>query len=87
VEERWSFVGSKAQRRWLWHAIAHLTGVVLASVLGGRAGEVFVRLQALLTPLRIVRFYTDAAGVYERDLPATITWLAKSTRSKSNATT
>jgi insertion element IS1 protein InsB len=30
VEEMWSCVGSKAHQRWLWHAIAHLTGVVLA---------------------------------------------------------
>jgi hypothetical protein len=25
-----SFVQSQAPQRWLWHAIAHLTGVVLA---------------------------------------------------------
>ena len=30
VEELWSFVGSKAHPRWLWHAIDPLTGVVLA---------------------------------------------------------
>jgi hypothetical protein len=29
-DERWSFVQRKAQQRWLWHAIAPLTGVVLA---------------------------------------------------------
>jgi insertion element IS1 protein InsB len=71
VDEMWSFVGSKAHQRWLWHAIDHLTGVVLAYVLGSRADEVFVRLQALLKPFGIVHFYTDAAGVYERHLPPT----------------
>ena len=30
VDERGSFVGRKAQQRWWWHAIDHLTGVVLA---------------------------------------------------------
>ena len=30
VDERWSFVQSNAHPRWLWHAIDHLTGVVLA---------------------------------------------------------
>ena len=30
MEERWSFVRSKAQPRWVWHAIDHLTGVGLA---------------------------------------------------------
>jgi insertion element IS1 protein InsB len=35
VDEMWSFVKSKAQQRWLWHAIDHLTGVVLAYAFGG----------------------------------------------------
>ena len=26
VDEMWSFVGSKSQQRWLWHAIDHHTG-------------------------------------------------------------
>ena len=64
----WSFVGSKAHQRWLWHAIDHLTGVVLAYVLGSRADEVFVQLQKLLKPFGLVHFYTDAAGVYDRHL-------------------
>jgi insertion element IS1 protein InsB len=40
-EEVGSFVGSKAHQRWVWHAIAHLTGVGLAEVVGNRAEEVF----------------------------------------------
>jgi insertion element IS1 protein InsB len=70
VDEMWSFVGSKAHQRWLWHAIDHLTGVVLAYVLGNRTDEVFLQLRKLLKPLGLVHFYTDAAGVYERHLPA-----------------
>ena len=66
----WSFVGSKAHQRWLWHAIDHLTGVVLASVLGNRAAAVFLQLQKLLQPFGLVYFSTDAAGVYDRHLPA-----------------
>lgn len=30
MDEMWSFVGSKKQQRWLWHAIDHATGAVLA---------------------------------------------------------
>ena len=71
VDEMWSFVGSKIHQRWLWHAIDHLTGVVLAYVCGSRADEVFVELQHLLKPFGLVHFYTDAAGVYDRHLPAT----------------
>ena len=71
VDEMWSFVQRKAQQRWLWHAIDHLTGVVLAYAFGSRADEVFVELKKLLTPFGLEHFYTDAAGVTDRHLPAT----------------
>ena len=67
----WSFVQSKSQQRWLWHASDHWTGVVLAYGFGSRADAVFVELQKLLTPFGLGHFYTDAAGVYDRHLPAT----------------
>jgi insertion element IS1 protein InsB len=70
VDERWSFVKSKAHQRWLWHAIDHLTGVVLAYAFGSRAETVFVELQKVLTPFGLEHFYTDGAGVYARPLPA-----------------
>ena len=31
-DEMWSFVGSKAHQRWLWYAIDHATGKILAYV-------------------------------------------------------
>ena len=71
VDEMWSFVQGKAQQRWLWHVIDHSTGVVLAYAFGSRADEVFVSLRTLLKPFGLVHFYTDAAGVYARHLPAT----------------
>ena len=70
VDEMWSFVGSKAHQRWLWHAIDHLSGVVLAYAFGSRADQGFVQLQKFLKPFGLVHFYTDGAGVYERSLPA-----------------
>ena len=66
----WGFVGSKAHQRWLWHAIDHLTGVVLAYALGSRVDKAFGQLQKLLKPFGLVHFYTAAAGAYERHLPA-----------------
>jgi IS1 transposase len=36
VDEMWSFVGKKRKPRWLWHAIDHRSGHVLAYVLGRR---------------------------------------------------
>jgi insertion element IS1 protein InsB len=66
----WSFIKSKAQQ-WLWHAIDHLTGVILAYAFGRRADEVFGELQKLLKPFGLVHFYTDTVGVYARHLPTT----------------
>ena len=69
MDEVWSFVGSKRQQRWLWHAIDHHTGRVLAYVVGTRKDAVFLKLRALLAPFGITRYYTDKAGVYRRHLP------------------
>src|SRR5881398_3731181 len=64
----WSFVGSKAQQRWLWYAIDHATGKILAYVLGSRKDEAFIKLKAFLKPFGITRFYIDDWGAYERHL-------------------
>ena len=66
VDEMWSYVGNKTQQRWLWHAIDHRTGVILADVLGPRQDEVFLQVKALLAPCGRHHFYTDAAEVYNR---------------------
>ena len=68
MDEMWSFVGKKAQQRWLWHAIDHRTGVVLAYVVGTHQDEVFLQLKVLLAPFGIRHFYTDGADVYGRHL-------------------
>ena len=47
VDEMWSFVGSKSQQRWLWHAIEHHTGQLLAYVFGTREDETFLQLKEL----------------------------------------
>jgi insertion element IS1 protein InsB len=70
LDEMWSYVGKKANPRWLWHAIAHRSGTVLAYVFGRRQDDVFLQLKALLVPFGITRFYTDGWGAYERQLDA-----------------
>ena len=67
-DEMWSFVGSKAHQRWLWYAIDHATGKILAYILGSRKDKAFIKLKALLKPFGITRFYTDDWGAYERHL-------------------
>jgi insertion element IS1 protein InsB len=68
VDEMWSFVGNKKDQRWLWHAINHRTGTVLAYVFGRRKDEVFLALKRLLEPFSITRYLTDHWGTYERHL-------------------
>ncbi len=70
LDEMWSFVSRKSNPRWLWHAIDHHTGVVLAYVFGRRKDEVFLKLKALLKPFGITRYYTDYWGAYTRHLDA-----------------
>jgi insertion element IS1 protein InsB len=68
MDEMWSFVGKKKDQRWLWHAIDHCTGAVLAYVFGRRKDDVFLQLKGLLEPFKITRFYTDSWGAYPRHL-------------------
>jgi insertion element IS1 protein InsB len=68
LDEMWSDVGKKAEPRWLWHAIDHQSGTVLAYVFGRRKDTVFLQLKALLEPFGIHRFYTDGWGAYARHI-------------------
>lgn len=70
VDEMWAYVVNKKQQRWLWHAIDHRTGTVLAYVFGRRKDEVFLQLKALLEPFGITRYFTDHLGIYQRHLDA-----------------
>jgi insertion element IS1 protein InsB len=68
LDAMWSYVGKKAAPRWLWHAIDHHRGTVLAYVFGRRKDTVFLELQGLLAPFGITRFSTDGWGAYERHI-------------------
>jgi insertion element IS1 protein InsB len=82
ADEMWSFVGDKSQQRcasvpgesspghlpWLWHAIDHHSGEVLAYVLATYEDEAFGKLKGLLESFGIIQFYTDGWGAYERHL-------------------
>jgi insertion element IS1 protein InsB len=68
VDEMWSYVGKKQEPRWLWHAIDHDSGAVLAYVFGRRKDAVLQELQKLLQPFGIKRFYPDHWGAYARQL-------------------
>ena len=77
ADEMWSFVESKAQQRWLWHAIDHQTGEVLAYVLASHKDEAFLQLKSLLEPFGIMQFYTDGWGAYERHIEPSLHQVGK----------
>ena len=68
LDEMWSFVGSKKQPWWLWEALDHQTGRIVAYTFGRRADRALLNLKALLEPFGIRRFYTDGWGAYQRHL-------------------
>ncbi len=68
LDEQWAYVGSKKAPRWLWQALDHQTGKVLAYVFGRRKDAVFLELKALLEPFGIERYFTDGWGAYQRHL-------------------
>jgi insertion element IS1 protein InsB len=70
AEEMWSFVQRKTNPRWLWHAIDHRSGKVLAYVFGRRQDGAFLKLKALLEPFGITQYYTDYWGAYTRHIDA-----------------
>ena len=69
-DEMWSYVRSKANPRWLWHAIDHHTGQGLAYVFGRRQDTVFLELKELVEPFGLTRYFTDGWGAYERHVEA-----------------
>lgn len=74
LDEMWSFVQSKKQQRWLWHAYSlregfandHRSGQVLAYVLAPPVDTALTKLKQLLAPFGIEQFYTDDWGAYQR---------------------
>jgi insertion element IS1 protein InsB len=80
----WSFVGSKPQQRWLWHAVDHQTGAVLAYVLAEHKDSAFLELKALLLPFGITQFYTDGWGGYERHVNLCLIQLVRAILKRSS---
>ena len=69
LDEMWSFVQNKGNQRWLWLAINHDTGDILAYTFGKRKEEVFREFKTILKPFGISMYYTDDWGSYKRNLP------------------
>ena len=60
----WSFYHDKKHQIWLWWAIDHDTGEVIAYWFGSREHKNLDELIKLLEPLNIGKVYTDGNYVY-----------------------
>ena len=64
-------LGARNEPRWLWHAIDHRSGKVLAYVFGRRQDEVISEAQSAAGALwHHAHYYTDYWGAYRRHLEA-----------------
>ena len=70
----WSFVRNKKTQCWLWHAINHENGDVVAYVFGTRQNEVLWKLLDLLGDINIeiVKVYSDNNFAYHKIVPKNI---------------
>lgn len=85
MDEMWSFVQSKKQQRWLWSAIDHQTGKMLAYVLAPHEDAALVKLKQLLHPFGLTHFYTDGWGAYLRLLDQQHHTVGKANTQKTTA--
>ena len=71
MDEQWGRVYCKETPCWLWHAINHDNGEVVAFVMGSREHEVLEKLLALLMPLNIEIecVYADDNFAYHKLIP------------------
>jgi insertion element IS1 protein InsB len=85
VDELWSFVGTKANRQWVWIAMDATTRQVIAFHVGDRSGQSAEALWEEIPTLYQERatFYTDQYEVYKSVIPSAqhraITKLARKT--------
>ena len=74
MDERWSFYGDKKHQIWLWWAIDHDTGEVIAY---SREHYNLDELIALLSPLKIDKVYTDGNDAYVERISSEVLVVSK----------
>lgn len=74
MDEMWGRVWSKKNPCWLWHAINHENGDIIAFVLGSREHEMLWELLKLLAILNIeiIVVYSDDNYAYHEIIPRNI---------------
>lgn len=71
LDEMWSFVGSKANKQWIWLAIDRATGQIVGFHIGGRGEEDAKKLWKSLHPVyrQCAVCYSDFWHAYEKIVP------------------
>jgi len=64
MDEMWSFYHDKRHQIWLWWAIDHDTGEVVAFWFGSREHRNLDKLLELLVPIQLDKVYTDGNYAY-----------------------
>jgi len=82
MDEMWSFYGDKRHQIWLWWAIDHQSGEVIAYWFGTREHKHLDCLMALLAPLNIGTVYTDGNYAYYERYSAEVLVVSKKNTQK-----
>ena len=77
VDEFWSFVGNKANQRWLWYGFDPARKKIICSQAGRRTDETCEKLLVKLAGCQVLRYCTDELESYEKFLPQTHHWIGK----------
>jgi insertion element IS1 protein InsB len=81
MDEMWGFYHDKKHQIWLWWAVDHETGEVIAFWFGTREHGNLDKLLELLKPLNIGNVYTDGNyAYYERFSPELLVVTKKNTQ-------
>jgi insertion element IS1 protein InsB len=69
MDEMWSYYNDKTHQIWLWWAIDHDTGEVIAYWFGTREHKTLDKLLELLAPLKLGKVYADGNYAYFKVFP------------------
>ncbi|EPM5584767.1 IS1 family transposase [Vibrio vulnificus] len=69
VDEQWSYVGNKKNRRWLWYAWSLDLNALLLMHLASETPMLYAHFCRYSNPSILVSFFTDDFSVYSKELP------------------
>ena len=84
MDEMWSFYHDKKRQIWLWRAVDHGTGGVIAFWFGTREHKNLDKLPELLKPLNLGKVYTDGNYAYYERFSSEVLVVTKKTLKKLN---